>query len=226
MITYFSDTIMDGAASLNNDTPKTLYTYAVQLPYLIIAQQELEQNLVLNEVPLSLISEYKVDVQIGDIVLILPDDFFIPNYLMERPNTSTKESDFVRMTEVKDVNHLQRDPGVSLIEWDWRHNCINFVGATTIRNVRLNYWKQLLVPEIGSNEPQLGANNFLKFRTAALIAEFIAKDTGRSMSLNVQAMQANDLLMSILVKNNQGKRIRRHPFRVGRGYGWRVTTAR
>lgn len=216
---YTAGDVMNSAASLLNDTGKALYSYAVQIPYLKMAQQEIEQELLLNEVPLSLISEAIIDVAAGAVSLALPTSFFLPINLQERADGSTLVTDFADMDEVVNVYDLGLAASSSLTYWDYRHNCINFIGATGNREVRLYYWRLMAsIVDEGSNEPIIGANNFLSFRTAALISQYIIKDDGRAAALNLDAIMAKDRLMTILVKNNQGGRVRRLPFRVGRSF--------
>ncbi len=212
-VTYTAGDVMNTSASLLNDSARTMYSYAVQLPYLKMAQQELEQQLNLNEVPLNLISEYESVVLAGALSLSLPTSFFLPIQLFERNNGATLDSDYYLMGEVTDVNALGLDPVSSLGIWDYRHNCINFVGATTNREVRMRYWRQLnLIVDEGSIESQAGANNYLSFRTAALCARFIMADTMRADSLDSQAGMSLEILTSLLVKNHQNLRVRRKPF--------------
>jgi hypothetical protein len=217
-VTYTAGNVMDTAAALLNDAPKTMYSYVVQLPYLKMAQQELEQQLNLHEVPLNLISEYETVVLAGALNPSLPTSFFLPIQLFERANGSVLESDYRLMDEVKDVYELGYDPSTTLGIWDYRHNCINFIGATVNREVRLRYWRQLtVIVDEGSIEQQAGANNYLSFRTAALCARFIMKDEMRADSLDGQAGGSIEVLTALLTKNNQNLRTRRRPF--FRGFG-------
>jgi hypothetical protein len=227
---YLARDIMDLAASLLNDSAKTLYSYPVQLPYLRIAQQELQQSLDLHECPVNLISEYETTIPIGTEHPSLPTDFFLPISLQERKLGETLESSYVPMNEVANVRDLRLDPATTLIYWDYRHNCINFVkgGATQDRQVRIYYWRQLDVANAGINEyaslPFRGAEPVLEFRTAALCSLYIGGNKDRYTLLNLDWGAAEDKLLSLITKNNQGKRVRRKPFRVGRGYGhYRVT---
>jgi len=211
---YTAGDVMDGAASLMNDTAKTLYTYQVQIPYLKMAQQELEQQLNLNGMPLNLISEYIVTVLAGEIALTLPTSFFLPISLQERPTSSSKDSDFLLMKEVPNVYDLRLDPVSTLIYWDFRHNCINFVGSTVNRTVRLSYWRTLTeIVDEGSLELQAGANNYLKYKTAELLSKYSAANLDRAAALATDAAMALDLLLSVLVKNLQGNSVRRRRFR-------------
>lgn len=220
-VSYTAGSVMDTVAALMNDSAKTLFTYTVQLPYLKMAQQELDQQLNLNECPLNEISEYESTVTSGVLNLSLPTSFFLPLWLKERATTSTLESDYSLMTEVADVNKLSLDQTTTLVYWDFRHNCINFIGATAAREVRMGYWRHSTAfVDDGSFVLQYGAANFLAYKTGALIARFIRKQTDLADNLELQAAQALDLILSVLVKNTQGVRVRRLPFRrSGMGQG-------
>jgi hypothetical protein len=210
-MSYTAGSVMDTAAALLNDTAKALYSYTVQIPYLKIANRDLEQELQLTENQIDVISEAEIVVSANAISLALPTSFFLPIKLMEKASGDTFYSP---MYEKPDVNLLNITPGQTLSVWDFRHNCINFIGATEDRTVRLEYWRTLSeIVDQNSNEQFSGAQNYLAFRTAALCAEFIAKDKGRADSLNLQGGAALDRIVSLFVKNNQGKRVRRKPFR-------------
>lgn len=225
---YTAGNIMDLSASLLNDMSKTLFSYETQLPYLKIAQQELQQSLDLHECQVNLISEYETIVPVGVEHPSLPTDFFLPISLQERKSGETLESSYVPMNEVPNVRDLRLDPATTLIYWDYRHNCINFVkgGCSQARQVRIYYWRQLDVVNINefSTLPFRGAEPVLEYRTAALCALYIGGNKDRYTLLSLDWGAAEDKLLSLVVKNNQGKRVRRKPFRVGRGYGhYRVT---
>lgn len=214
MPSYTAGDVMDRAAVLLNDSAKRLYSYTIQLPYLRSAQEELDQEFNANEIQTNLISEIVIPVVAGAISLSLPVSFFLPISLQER---KTGEISFSDMSEVKNVLDLDQTANSSLAVWDYRHNCVNFIAANQDRDVRLFYWRTL--PDIiddTSDEPMKGAKNALAFRTAALCAEFAGGgNETRALSLNIQASMATDRLISLYTKNNQGKRVRRKPFRVG-----------
>lgn len=214
MPSYDADSVMDRAAALLNDNNKALFVEAVMLPYLKIAQEEMEQEFNLNEVETNLISEYETTVAIGATSVTLPASFFLPISLAERTNGTT--GPYIDMEERANIHDLGLVTSSTIGYWDFRHNCINIVGPTVATQVRLYYWRVL--PEItssGSDEPMKGGRNPLAFRTAALCAEFIGGNRDRAASLNLQAEIALDRLISLYTKNNQNKRVRRKPFRVG-----------
>jgi len=214
-MSYTAGNVMDTAASLLNDTAKTLFSYDVQLPYLKIAQDELEQELILNEFQIDFISEAIILVSAGSLALSLPTSFFLPISLGERAVGGTL---FVPMTEKANVldPNVEYTPTDKLEIWDYRHNCINFVGSTVDREVRLSYWRTL-TPIVGenSNEAVNGAKLFLSFRTGGLVARYIGRNKVRADELDLDAARSIDRLLAIFAKNRQGLRIRRRPFRLG-----------
>lgn len=203
---------MDLAASLLNDSSKSLFNYDVQLPYLKMANDELSIELLSNSAPIqNVIAE--INVAIGALFLTLPCNFFIPIKLEERLQSSTNDNDFVDMEQrVFEPASTQTS---ELKIWSFRNNKINFVGATTARTVRLRYKRNLsTIVDFSVVEEVAKAKNFLAFRTAALCSEFIGGNKPRADSLNLQGAIYLEKLTSVIVKNNQGNRIRRHPFRV------------
>lgn len=219
-MSYTAGSIMDASAVLLNDAAKTLYKYEVQIPYLKMANRDLEQQLDLGENQVNLISEYLTTVPASQKVLSLPTDFFLPIKLQERKSGETLDSAFVPMNECPNVSDLRVDPVNYLNYWDYRHNCINLIGSTEDRQVRLYYWRQIAeIVNEGSLEIIRGAENYLSFRNAALIAQYSAGNVARAAALNADAQIYGDRLLSIFIKNNQGNRVRRKPFRIGRGYG-------
>lgn len=218
---YTAGDVMDLVASVLNDTAKTQYSYAVQLPYLKLAYDNLGQYCNANSVQVNLISEYEVDVPAGDVSLSLPPSFFVPITLQERSDGATLESDWRNMVEVPNVWDLNLDPTSTLGYWDYRHNCVNFVGSTVIREMKLYYWRLLSDPTSeGDIMAFKGGKNYLTFKTAEFCAKYIMMNPERAEMLATDAQMALDLLLTEFVKNQQGKRVRRKPFRTpGYRYG-------
>lgn len=216
---YTSGDVMDSAAALLNDVSKSLFTYTVQMPYLKIANDELEAELLQYNATIEDMMT-NINVAANALTLTLPADFFMPIKLRERDQTSTNDDDFFDMYE-KDLEPLLSKTA-SLNYWSFRNNAINFIGATTNRTVKLAYKRTLVViSNVNGTEVEevTKAKNFLAFRTAALCAEFIGGRNGkdRALSLNGQAIVAITSLTNIFVKNSQGRRARRKPFRVRMG---------
>lgn len=214
-MSYTVVSIFELARPLLNDVIGALYTDDVMLPYLKLAHKDLEIELDLNNCEINFISESVIDVAIGVTSLPLPTNFFLPINLKERAD-GEDNSEFIKMKEVSDINSLSLLPAVTLRYWDYRHNCVNLIGSTTAREVRLSYQRSLAqVVDSSSLLAIRHAENYYAYRTAALCAEFIGGNKNRADSLNMFAANSSNNLVSLYVKNTQGNRVRRKPFRVG-----------
>lgn len=212
MAQYTAGDVMDLAASLLNDSGKSLFTYDVQLPYLKMADDDLGIELLSNEAA-ELDQVCDINVNAGSVLLSLPCNFFLPIKLEERAQTSTNDDDFIDMEEKSFEPSIQQSE--TLRYWSFRNNKVNFIGATVNQTVRLKFKRTLSsVTDFSVVEEVAKAKNFLAARTAALVSEFVGSNKVRADSLNAQAIIYLEKLTSVLVKNNQGNRIRRKPFRV------------
>lgn len=210
---YTAADVMDDAAALMNDAAQAVYDYTVQLPFLRMVMRDVEQELDLQGFQLNLISEEEVTVVAGALTITYPSNFFIPVNLWER--TSGTSDDYVPMRQKSDVNTLSLDPGSSLTYWDWRHNALNTLGATTDRQVRIQYWRLLdEVVDEDSIPDFRGCRNMLSYFTASMCSMFIARDKELSDAQRILGANALDLFTSGIAKSNQSNRVRRRPFRV------------
>ena len=214
-MSYTAGDVADMAAPLLNDAAKNYYTFAIQLPYLKIANRELEAEFIANGLQIPDVTS-NINVGVGATNLALPADFFVPISLQERLQSSTDDDAFVEMTEQDFEPTMAQTDG--LIYWAFRNGQIRFVGSTTARTVKLFYKRTLAaIAVVGDSEEVQGALNFLGFRTAALCAEFAGGgNEARAASLNQQAILNLQNLETIYAKANQGRRVRRKPFRVMR----------
>lgn len=218
---YTSGDVMNAAAALMNDVGKSQYTFVIQLPYLKMAMQKLEQAMDIFENPYNQAIDAAIDVAALATTLTLPGSFFLPISLMERADGSTSEDDWVQMNEVSLVDAsdvISTVPQECLQNWSFFNGAINFVpAATTPREVRLKFWRMILVTVADENytENYIGANNFLAFQTAAYLSKYIARNEGRAIDLTNDADEALEVLITLISKNKQGLRVRRKPFRVG-----------
>ena len=118
--TLTAGTVMRASASLLNDTARSIYTYPVQVPYLNIAMQELQEIFELNEVPVVDTVSVEIDIPAGyDHIAFdnginpeLPDDLIEPSVLWERntginPYTPMTKVDFLpRYMEGIEINQF------------------------------------------------------------------------------------------------------------------------
>lgn len=210
---YTAGQCMDLAAVLLNDSQQRLYNYTTQLPFLKSVMDDLDQQYTLNGNPLNLIGEAVIPLALGLIALPLPESFFLPISLQEK---GTNDTFYSNMREKPNVDDLNLEQTSTLGFWDFRHNDINFVGSTEARTIKLIYWRFLteLVDEDSLSEIA-GAKNYLAHKTAAKCALYIGGNKDRAMMLSAEGEGFLDNLLSLGTKNNQGKRVRRKPFRRG-----------
>lgn len=217
--------VMDKAASLMNDTAKTVYTYAAQMPYLNMALAELEEHFQLNNIPVTSQTSAPITVSAGVKSINAFDGVGAgpaPNYpqdlveiqgIYERLAGTTDP--FIPLTKRDFLPHPIDDlPTESLMYWIWEDQKIKFIGATTDRDVKLDYIKTLF-PEVTNQAAVLGvinAKSFLQYRTAALCTQFIGENATRAGELNNFAVLALDRVTGIGTKARQSTNTRRKPF--------------
>jgi hypothetical protein len=214
-----SGSVMDRSASLLNDTAKSIFTYVVQLPYLNMAQDELSEVLEQNNVPAtneksSILVVTTAMTDIGGLTgPALPSDLIEVRGAYERLSGSSE--DFQIMSRVDFLPPFTQLTE-SLIYWTWQQQIIYFLGATSARDVRLDYLA-VVMPTLSSttgtdNITLFNAKSFLSYRTAALCAEFVGENTSRAQELNEFAQMALDRFLSINTKGRQSSPVRRRPF--------------
>jgi hypothetical protein len=99
--------------------------------------------------------------------------------------------------------------------WDWRDQTIKFVGATTAREVRLDYLRLLNTIVDGTTTMEIaGSMNFLAYKTAALAADSIGGNQMLSDRYHMLSAKHMDKLLKVGVRANQANRARRRPFRL------------
>jgi len=217
--------VMDRSASLMNDTARTTYTYQAQLPYLNMAFDELQEAFELNNIPITNQTAATIVVNVG-VLSINPVDGqgagVAPNYptdlveiqgLYER--LSGSQDPFVPMVQREFLPHaLDNLPTESLQYWIFENQQIKFIGALTIRDVRIDYIKAIFSSEINSSSliGVINARSFLYYRTAALCSQFIGENKTRADELNQFATLAMDRVTGIGVKGKQSIQTRRRPF--------------
>lgn len=216
--TFSVGDVMDQAAVLNNDAPKSSFTYTALLPYVKIAVDELQQIYQLNNVPITntvttsplVIQTNMTDIG-GSTGPALPSDLVEIQGLYER--THGANEDYVEITKVEFLPNLVELTN-ELTYWTWQKQVIQFLGALTIRDVTINY----IANSFGTIVDQttiigvFNAKNALAYRVAGLGAEFIGENPTRAQSLNNDASIATDLLLGVAGKGRQQIPVRRRPF--------------
>jgi hypothetical protein len=224
-------TVMDLAASLLNDTAKTVYTYAAQVPYVNIALQELDEIFQLHNVPVNEKTSAVITMPVGSTEIVynggvgtptLPSDMVEPAALFETP---TGTSNYIPMTARQYLPHLLENiPTSQFIYYVWQEQKIKVLAATAIIDIKIDYIRQLFATAI-VNEASIinvvNAKTFLEYRTAGLCAEFIERNQASADSLNGYAILALERATGINVKGTQNIMTRRRPFRAAYKRGGR-----
>lgn len=212
---------MDKAASLMNDSARTVYTYAAQVPYLNIALQELQEEFELNGISVTENVSAVINMPAGSTTIVfnglgvptLPSDMVEPSQLWER---SQGINPFIPMTRRDFLPHNLEGTEISqFVYWVWQSNEIRVLPSNANNDIKIDYVKQLFTPVV--NEASfinvINAQTFLEYRTAGLLAEFIERNITSANALNAYAALRMDTAKGISSKGKQRIVTRRQPFR-------------
>lgn len=219
--------VMDGAAAMLNDSAKSIFTNAIQLPYLNIACNELQEWCELNNIPVSNETSVTIEVPANTTKIVSQDnpDGTLPKYpadLIEIQQAWTRQTgssqEFTPLTKFEYIPHWwETDPQTSSLQcWAWINQEISFGynGASGDNDVKLDYVKTLF-PQTITENTVIGIINslsFLQYRTASLIAQYIGENVTRGAELKEEANQALDRMLGIGIKGRQSIPVRRRPF--------------
>jgi hypothetical protein len=224
--------VMDRAASLLNDTAKSQYTYAAQLPYLNIAVQELQEEFELNNIPSTQNVSAVIQVAVGVTAITydaagtpanpkLPDDMVEPAQLWERVHNIDP---FIPMYKRDYLPHyLEGIQSEQFIYFVWESQQIKFLPVVQDNDIKIDYIKQLFntITDQNTQINIINSKTFLEYRTAALCAEFIERNLTSAQGLNNYAVMGMDRVLGIGSKGKQSIFTRRRPFRAGyKKRGW------
>ena len=221
--------VMDLSAASLNDVDKTNYTYDIQIPYLKMAMQELQEIYELNSLPVTEGSSAVIPVNAGQTKIRfnvtgaprLPDNLIEPLTLWERPRNIDP---FVQMTRKDFIPHeLAGQPTSFFIYWVWQQNEIKMPAANADNDIKIDYVGSLFPKYVTANTiiPVINASGFLSYRTGAIISDLIEKNDANAAKLNGWASLALDRITGITIKNKQSIQTRRRPFRANwKNRGW------
>jgi hypothetical protein len=201
---------LDSARSYLNDVGKSIWTDSVLLPYLKEAHRDLQIMLFLNGIPVLKERSATLQVAAGAIILAnQPADLLEPILMKERSSGSSEG--WITMQEQDYESDIQQMS--SLIYWCWREEAINFVGATTNREVLLRYWKGLTLPiDENSILGFIFAEVFLGPQAAGYAAKAVGNITLAAENFDA-AKQKLDIIIRANIKGAQGRSSRRVPYR-------------
>lgn len=224
--TLLSGTVMNQAAALYNDPSRTTVTYAVQLPYLNQALQELQEYFELNNIPVTdTITSNPIDIAAG-ITSIgfspstpVPGTSYLPNDLIEPKVVWERESGVDPYSMMTRVDFLPRwQEGIEInqfLQYTWQSQEIRFLACNQDNQIKIDYIRNLFAT-ISNETTELGVVNaasFLEYRVAGLLSRFIGENPTRADQLDGFATLALDRAMGIGTKGRQRINIRHRPFR-------------
>ena len=186
--------------ALMNDVGNTLWTDAVQLPFLQRAHRELQNELWRFASPVVRKRTAQITVTAGalDLSTDLPADIVEPISMVEK-GTAEAVSLYKPMTEVNVIPDLAQV--ATLIYWAWVEEKVVFLGATANRHVRLYYRKSIAVPT-AAGDPLgfINAEQYLPHRVAAMAAMSVGNQTLFEHYTN-EARQS----LGKVIRTNKGK---------------------
>lgn len=213
--------VMDKAAALYNDSAKQVVTYAVQLPYLNLALQDLRKKMELNNSPVTneTSTAILVAANITRIGFTTPMPCRLPADLVEIQQLWQRQAGINPYAIMQRLDFLPKYiEGVESNMWNiwaWEGNEIRVPAANQDNDLKIDYVRSLFMNVTSANDQLsvINADSYLEFRTAALLAEFVGENPTRAISLNGQAELAWDLMSGIETKGKQEIYVRRRPFR-------------
>jgi hypothetical protein len=218
--------VMNASAALLNDVARTKFgRYTVQVPYLNIALDELQEYFEQNNVPVTDQTSAVINCPAGTIIVPFPPDppIALTPYL---PTDLVEIQKVWQRTENIDpyipCNRLDGQPlGLAGIEtsqfygYVWEAQAMKFLPANIDIDLKLEYVRQIFTPveDEDSDINVVNCKSYLENRTAALVAEFVEENPARAEKLNAAAGIALDRSLGISTKGRQGMVTRRMPFR-------------
>jgi hypothetical protein len=218
-MTFLASDVFDGARSpFLNDSAANLYTNTVLLPHLKAANEELEQLLIIYDVPVQRVFSAVIPVTAGETEMTiagspaLPSDFLLPISLFER-TTGDSDQSWTEMLP-RDFEQINQVPTTTFNYYAFRNNGIYFVEATTNRDIKLTYDRQLALIT-GANSPVdfYLAKRFLIARVAELAARYTGQNPGYADELMIREVEPRkDDIERIFTLQGQNVRGRRPPY--------------
>jgi hypothetical protein len=205
--------VMDRSAALLNDKVKSLYNFTDQIPYLNTAIDELLEEMERNSISTTNKVSAVIPLAIGIDTATLPTDLIEIEDIFER---DAGQSDFIPMSKVTFLPKISGSR-TNFNYWSYDGGVIKFLPSDRAKEIQINYVARIQVAVsniLGTDLITIpNSMNFLSYRNAALLAEFIGGNQAKADKLNMYAGAALDRLLGIGVKSDQGIVTRRLPFR-------------
>lgn len=212
-----------------NDPGFVNYTDTILSPFLKQAHLELQAELQLNSAQVVVDQvDSALNAAIGVVKIafaggppVLPADLLYPIKLLEK-DQGALDSTYIPMYEVRDLPY--RNQLSTLIQWSWKENELQFVGATSARTIKVIYIRDLALavpgPPIGGSFEVLNCLTFLSYRVAAIVSAVIMENLERAQILQEPAQTELDKLVAIATKSQQGIPVRQRPYQPFRRFSW------
>lgn len=209
------DAITEAQQVYLNDTNQALYPSSVLLPIAKKAQKDLELELVSNQVTELKEMTSTLSVPIGtpvlNNVLGFPADFSEPIKLLEKPSGASND-------QYSDMEQLPWEPDIVAEEaikyWDFREGEIKLNLATSVRDVKLRYYKSLnTIVDVNTVLTIPLSVGYLSARIGAIAALTIGENPTRASACNEEAGIKLAKIINVMVKRTQGIAVRRRRFK-------------
>lgn len=210
---------VDARAFLNDTLggdASALWSNAALQPFVPHAHRELQIKLDLNGIPVIRNKSAVIVVPANTTNLVTaalqPASLIVP--------ISIKEGDHLVTPITSEVSEVDFPPdvvkGTSLNYWSWLNEAIQFVGATTIRDILLFYKGGITIP--ANSAAAIGfifGEQYLGPKIAGLAAGSVGNTTALA-ELTAMADKSIDTIIRYNVNNAQGLPARRMPYRRSR----------
>jgi len=215
--------VMDLAAAALNDVDRTVYSYEVQIPYLKLALQELQEIFELNSLPVTEQTSAAIPVPSSNDVIELifdapgatrlPDNMIEPLRLWER---FTNSYPWTLMTRTEFIpNNLLGTSVNYFTYWVWQSNKILLLPSNGDNDIKIDYIGSLFPKYVRADTiiPVQNGIGYLAYKTAELVSDMIEHNQARAQTNGGRAATSLDRISGITIKNKQQIMARRRPFR-------------
>lgn len=219
-----------------NDVNQSLYSNAVQLPFVNIALAELQEIYEANNIPVTDTTSAIIEIDANDpdvsivngvMSIVFPPDPliigvpYLPDNLIEIKVLWESPRDLNQWTPMTRLDYLpQYQVGVQInqfLYYQWATNELKLIAANADNDIKIDYIRNLFT-EIEDVDDDLLVQNSLSYlgnRVAALISSDLMEDLERSNRLYNDAIGGLDRALTIPTKGRQRILTRRRPFRSG-----------
>lgn len=206
-----------------NDSAQAVYDNATCLPFLSLALDELQELYEINGIPITNETSAAIKIKAGiksigfDTIPSLPSDLIEIQQLWE---STSGLNQWTRVDKREFLpNYLEDNTTISqFLIWAWTHGRIQLVAANADNDLKIDYTGSLFntpiqIKDVNVNLPFTNVKTYLEYKTAALVAMFIAENESRALALDSLTGTALSRALGIPIRGMQSIVTRRRPFR-------------